>query len=301
MKAHTLGGVHMSLLVMDIGGSSVKFAVWEKEQLVDKGSFVTPKTWDEMKQEMVQLKGKMDAKYTIDGVAFSAPGAVNQSKGVIEGASAVPYIHHFPVFFELEELFGCPVSMENDANCAGLAEVWRGAAKGLQNVLFVVIGSGIGGAVIVDGKVRHGKHLFGGEFGYMLLKEDKTFSDLGTAVNMAKRYSKRMELETELSGKEVFELAEQGDEIAKEEVETFYHYLAIGIYNLQYSFDPEKIIIGGGVSSKEGLLDELNVHLAKVVESAKIAPFIPEVAICEFQNHANLIGAVYNYELAFGK
>lgn len=291
----------MSLLVMDIGGSSVKFAVWEKEQLVDKGSFVTPKTWDEMKQEMVQLKGKMDAKYTIDGVAFSAPGAVNQSKGVIEGASAVPYIHHFPVFFELEELFGCPVSMENDANCAGLAEVWRGAAKGLQNVLFVVIGSGIGGAVIVDGKVRHGKHLFGGEFGYMLLKEDKTFSDLGTAVNMAKRYSKRMELETELSGKEVFELAEQGDEIAKEEVETFYHYLAIGIYNLQYSFDPEKIIIGGGVSSKEGLLDELNVHLAKVVESAKIAPFIPEVAICEFQNDANLIGAVYNYELAFGK
>ena len=291
----------MSLLVMDIGGSSVKFAVWEKEQLVDKGSFVTPKTWDEMKQEMVQLKGKMDAKYTIDGVAFSAPGAVNQSKGVIEGVSAVPYIHHFPVFFELEELFGCPVSMENDANCAGLAEVWRGAAKGLQNVLFVVIGSGIGGAVIVDGKVRHGKHLFGGEFGYMLLKEDKTFSDLGTAVNMAKRYSKRMELETELSGKEVFELAEQGDEIAEEEVETFYHYLAIGIYNLQYSFDPEKIIIGGGVSSKEGLLDELNVHLAKVVESAKIAPFIPEVAICEFQNDANLIGAVYNYELAFGK
>ncbi|MDU1847660.1 ROK family protein [Niallia alba] len=291
----------MSLLVMDIGGSSVKFAVWEKEQLVDKGSFVTPKTWDEMKQEMVQLKGKIDAKYTIDGVAFSAPGAVNQSKGVIEGASAVPYIHHFPVFFELEELFGCPVSMENDANCAGLAEVWRGAAKGLQNVLFVVIGSGIGGAVIVDGKVRHGKHLFGGEFGYMLLKEDKTFSDLGTAVNMAKRYSKRMELENELSGKEVFELAEQGDEIAKEEVETFYHYLAIGIYNLQYSFDPEKIIIGGGVSSKEGLLDELNVHLAKVVESAKIAPFIPEVAICEFQNDANLIGAVYNYELAFGK
>lgn len=291
----------MSLLVMDIGGSSVKFAVWEKEQLVDKGSFVTPKTWDEMKQEMVQLKGKMDAKYTIDGVAFSAPGAVNQSKGVIEGASAVPYIHHFPVFFELEKLLGCPISMENDANCAGLAEVWRGAAKGLQNVLFVVIGSGIGGAVIVDGKVRHGKHLFGGEFGYMLLKEDKTFSDLGTAVNMAKRYSKRMELETELSGKEVFELAEQGDEIAKEEVETFYHYLAVGIYNLQYSFDPEKIIIGGGVSSKEGLLDELNVHLAKVVESAKIAPFIPEVAICEFQNHANLIGAVYNYELAFGK
>ncbi|WP_303983788.1 ROK family protein [Niallia circulans] len=291
----------MSLLVMDIGGSSVKFAVWDKEQLVDKGSFITPKTWDEMKQEIIQLKERMGAKYPIDGIAISAPGAVNQIKGVIEGASAVPYIHHFPVIFELEELLGCPISMENDANCAGLAEVWKGAAKGLQNVLFVVIGSGIGGAVIVDGKIRHGKHLFGGEFGYMLLKEDKTFSDLGTAVNMAKRYSDRMGLETPLSGKEVFELAEQGDEVAKEEVETFYHYLATGIYNLQYSFDPEKIIIGGGVSAKEDLLEQLNVYLAKIVESAKIAPFIPEVAICEFQNDANLIGAVYNYELAFGK
>ena len=57
-------GVQMSLLVMDIGGSSVKFAVWEKEQLVDKGSFITPKMWDEMKQEMMQLKEKTDAKYT---------------------------------------------------------------------------------------------------------------------------------------------------------------------------------------------------------------------------------------------
>lgn len=300
-SAHKSGGVHMSLLVMDIGGSSVKFAVWEKEELVDKGSFVTPKTWDEMKREMVQLKNKMEAIYQIDGVAISAPGAVNQSRGVIEGASAVPYVHHFPIFFELEELFGCPVSMENDANCAALAEVWKGAAKGLQNVLFVVIGSGIGGSVIVDGKIRHGKHLFGGEFGYMLLKGDETFSDLGTAVKMAQRYSKRKQLEKELSGKEVFELAEQGDDIAQEEVETFYHYLATGIYNLQYSFDPEKIIIGGGVSSKEDLLDELNKYLEKVVKSAKIAPFVPEVAICEFRNDANLIGAVYNYQLAFGR
>ncbi|MGN8845934.1 ROK family protein [Niallia sp. HCP3S3_B10] len=291
----------MSLLVMDIGGSSVKFAVWGKEQLVEKGSFVTPKTWEEMKQEMLQLKEKMAAKYMIEGVAFSAPGAVNQAKGVIEGASAVPYIHSFPIFFELEELFDCPVTMENDANCAGLAEVWKGAATGLKNVLFVVIGTGIGGAVIVDGNIQHGKHLFGGEFGYMLLKEDQTFSNLATPVEMAKRYSKRLKLENELSGKEVFELAEQGDEVAKEEVETFYHYLATGIYNLQYSFDPEKIILGGGISSKDGLIEELNIHLEKVVKSVKGTSFLPKVELCQFRNDANLIGAVYNYQLAFGE
>ncbi|MEQ2464810.1 ROK family protein [Niallia hominis] len=291
----------MSLLLMDIGGSSVKFAVWEKEQLVEKGSFVTPKTWEELKQEMLQLKEKMAAKYMIEGVAFSAPGAVNQAKGVIEGASAVPYIHQFPIFFELEELFDCPVTMENDANCAGLAEVWLGAATGLKYVLFVVIGTGIGGAVIVDGKIQHGKHLFGGEFAFMLLKDDQTFSTLATPVQMAKRYSKRLELETELSGKEVFELAEQGDAVAKEEVETFYHYLATGIYNLQYSFDPEKIIIGGGISSKEGLIDELHAHLEKVVKSVKGTSFLPKVELCQFRNDANLIGAVYNYQLVFGE
>jgi len=291
----------MSLLVIDIGGSSVKHAVWEKEELVEKGSFVTPKTWEEMKQELQNLKKKMEETYEIEGVAFSAPGAVNQEKRTIEGASAVPYVHHFPIYTELEELLGCPISMENDANCAGLAEVWRGAAKGLKNVLFVVIGSGIGGAVIVDGKIQHGKHLFGGEFGFMLLNENHTFSQLGTAVHMARRYSKRMNLDTELSGKEVFELAEQGDHIAAEEVETFYHYLAQGIYNLQYSYDPEKIIIGGGVSSKEGLLSELTEHLEKIVEKVGIAPFVPEVELCKYKNDANLIGAVYNYQLAHGK
>lgn len=297
-----IGGVFiMSLLVLDIGGSSVKFAVWEKEELVDKGAFVTPKTWEEMKQELSNLKGKMEEKYEIEGVAFSAPGAVNQAKGIIEGASAVPYVHHFPIYTELEELLGCPISMENDANCAALAEVWKGAAKGLSNVLFVVVGTGIGGSVIVDGKIQHGKHLFGGEFGYMLLDDENTFSMLGTAVNMAKRYNERMNLEEELSGKEVFELAEQGDDVAAEEVETFYHNLAKGIYNLQYSYDPEKIIIGGGVSSKEGLIEELIIRLERIVEKVGIAPFVPEVELCAYKNDANLIGAVYNFQLAVGK
>ena len=290
----------MSLLVLDIGGSSVKFAVWEKEELEEKGAFVTPKTWEEMKQEIQNLKKRMEEKYEIEGVAFSAPGAVNQAKRQIEGISAVPYLHYFPIYTELEELLGCPISMENDANCAALAEVWKGAAEGLSNVLFVVIGSGIGGSVIVDGKIQHGKHLFGGEFGYMLLTDEHTFSELGTAVNMAKRYSQRMNLDEQLSGKEVFDLAEQGDNIAAEEVDTFYHYLAQGIYNLQYSFDPEKIIIGGGVSSKEGLISELTVHLEQIVKRVGIPELVPEVELCKYKNDANLIGAVYNFQLAVG-
>ncbi|WP_027108222.1 ROK family protein [Lacticigenium naphthae] len=283
----------MAILAFDIGGTSVKFGIWEKDRLVKKGNFRTPKTWNNMKREFLEIKDKLAIDYPIEGVAISSPGAVNQKEKVIEGVSAVPFLHQFPIYDELEEIFEAPVAIENDANSAALAEVWKGAAKGLQNVLFIVIGTGIGGSVIVNGEVQHGKHLFGGEFGFTLINGTKTFSELGTAVGMAKRYNKQKG--TTLTGEEVFKQAEAGDEIAQKEVDTFYNSLAIGIYNLQYSFDPELILLGGGVSNKPDLLDQLDGYLEKIIKKVKIAPFKPEVALCQYRNDANLIGAVYNF------
>lgn len=292
----------MSLLVYDIGGSAVKYGVWDKEEIVDKGSFITPSTWEEMKTSLLQVKQKFADQFMIEGVAISSPGAVNQRRGVVEGASAVPYLHDFEIYPELTELFGCPISMENDANCAALAEVWKGAAKGLNDIIFVVVGTGIGGSVIVDGKIHHGKHLFGGEFGYMLLNHDETFSTLASPVKMGIRYAKRMNLPSgKISGKEVFELAEQGDKIAIEETEKFYYSLAQGIYNLQYSYDPEKIIIGGGVSAKPDLIPQLHRKFNEILDKVQIAKIVPDIALCQFKNDANLIGAVYNYHLNHGE
>ncbi|WP_192987943.1 ROK family protein [Carnobacterium mobile] len=286
----------MTLLAIDIGGTSIKHSIWENDELCYKDSIKTPTTWEEMKRSLIKIKETAEETFTIDGVAFSSPGAVNQEKRIIEGASALPYLHNFPVYDELEAVFNCPVSFENDANCAALAEIWKGAAKGLKNVLFVVVGTGIGGSVIVDGQIQHGKHLFGGEFGFMLMTENATFSDLATAVNMAARYAERKGCERgTFSGKEVFQLAEEGDLIAQEEVATFYTYLARGIYNLQYSFDPEIILIGGGISSKAGLVERLDEEFGKILQTVKIAPFKPIIKTCDFKNDANLIGAVFNY------
>lgn len=286
----------MSLLAIDIGGTSIKFGVWDNDKLINTGAINTPDSWDEMRKEFKLLKSKMELKFNIEGVAISAPGAVNNKKGIIEGASAVPYIHHFPIQNELEELLNCDVAMENDANCAALAEVWNGSAKGLKDILFVVIGTGIGGAVIVDGKIRHGKNLFGGEFGYMLLTETETFSMLGTAVKMARKVCDRKNLEySELTGEDVFKLATEGDEIALDEVDKFYYYVARGIFNLQYCFDPERIVIGGGVSNKEDLLTNINSKLEKICSKVNGASIMPEVVLCSYKNDANLIGAIYNY------
>ena len=166
----------MSIVVFDIGGSAVKFGLWQEDALTGKGSFGTPKTWNAMKAEMKSVFDGFAAAGSIEGVAISSPGAVDSDAGIIGGISAVPYIHHFPIKAEWETMFGNLVSVENDANCAALAEVWLGAAKDIQHALFIVIGSGIGGAVILNRQLFKGKNLFGGEFGYMLLDGENTLS-----------------------------------------------------------------------------------------------------------------------------
>ncbi len=283
----------MALLAFDIGGTAVKYGVWENDRLVETAKFNTPDTWDEMKRQLKNTAESMKTKYHLEGAAFSVPGAVNKDEGIIQGISAVPYIHHFPISHSLSELLQLPVCMENDANCAALAELWSGAASDCKNVVFVVIGTGIGGAVIVNGELQRGEHLYGGEFGLMVLEQGKSFSELGTAVNMAKRFSAKVG--KEYSGEQVFQLAEAGDEAAQEEVNMFYHYLTLGLYNLQFIFDPEKIILGGGVTAKEGLVDEINQRMKQLLDKNKLNDFVPVVEVCRYKNDANLIGAVANF------
>lgn len=212
---------------------------------------------------------------------------------MIEGASALPYIHDFNIHSALEKRFALPISIENDANCAALAEVKYGVAKGLKNVLFIVLGTGVGGSVVMDGKVHHGKHLFGGEFGFMLMDDTHTFSELGTTIMMAKRYNERTS--QSLDAIAIFNLAFAGDPIAKEEMNIFTFNVAKGIYNLSYSFDPELVILGGGVSQADWLIPELKKQLQKIMNQVEIASFMPEIQRCYYRNQANLIGAAVDF------
>ena len=108
---------------------------------------------------------------------------------------------------------------------------------------FLVIGTGVGGSIIINNQIWHGAHLYGGEFGFMII-DGKQLSDLASPVTMAKSYNKKTG--KDFDGKTVFELADTDDPIAQEEREKFLHALAVAIFNIQHSFDPEKIIIGGG-------------------------------------------------------
>lgn len=284
----------MAILVFDMGGSAVKYGLWDNNQLHHTDQFPTPDSWSELKGELLKVREACAEEIT--GVGFSAPGAVSVEERKIKGISAIPYIHGFDIFTELENLFQLPVTIENDANCAGLAEFYQGAGKDYNNAVFVVIGTGIGGALFIDGQLIKGAHLYGGEFGLMFLDNKQTFSQLGTAVRMAWRYSDRIGVDRKtISGKEVFARAQQGDSVAKEEVENFYSYLTQGLFSLQFAFDPEVIILGGGVSAKEGLLEAIDLRMKELLSAQELNDFVPKIKLCDYRNDANLVGAAANF------
>ena len=287
----------MSLLTIDVGGTSIKYALFRKGALSQKGSFPTPTSLTAYYEVLTELVKNYEQLYQITGVAISSPGAVNKTTGAIEGASALPYIHHFDIRGELEARFVLPVSMENDANCAALAELKFGAAKGMKDVIFMVLGTGVDNAIVIDGKIRHGQHLFGGELGFMLMDDTHSFSELGTAIGMANRYKARTG--KDLTGEAIFNLAHAGEEIAQEEMTVFLFNVAKGIFNLAYAFDPECIVIGGGVSQAEWLIPELEKELQKMLNKFRIAPFLPVIKACQYRNDANLVGAAVDFQQTF--
>ena len=288
----------MNLLTFDVGGTSVKYSLWQNEQLSSIDNFSTPTTWDGLKQKLVEVKESFATTAKLDGVAFSIVGSVQQETGIILGASAVKYIHHFPIKAELEEAFGLPTAFENDGKCAALAESWQGAAQEIDLALFVVIGTGVGGAILRNGVVDHGHNLYSGEFGFTILNPETggSFSAMASPVEMAKRYCGRIGVpQSTHSGKEVFELAKNGDENAIVEVETFYRYTATGLFNLQLSIDPELIVIGGALSANPPLITEIENRVNQMIITAGIKDFTAKIVPCKFRNNANLLGAVKNF------
>lgn len=290
-----------NLGLVDIGGTSIKFAVMKDGQLEKLEPVKTPQTLDEFYQVLTAKVDSMKVQYQITGVGISSPGAVNKKTGVVEGASAIPYIHNFEIQQALSKRFGLPVSMENDANCAALAELDSGAGKDVSSLLFLIIGTGVGGSVIINHQIWHGAHLFGGEFGFTLVDDKSTLSNLATSVGVAQRYNANSKPVTNYSGKEVFDLADRGDVRAQKEVQTMYYSLAKGIYNLQYSFDPELIVLGGAVSNNPHLIPEVNKEIEKIRKVVKIASIKPEIVPCHYTDEANLRGAAVDFAQTYPK
>lgn len=280
----------------DIGGTFIKYGIiGDDTSILEHNKIKTPKTLDELLTFIHQYADlHMDAK----GIAVSIPGAVSD-EGIVYGASAVSYIHGPNIKQLISSGTTLPVYLENDANCAGYAEVWAGAAKGKKDVIIIAIGTGIGGAIIKNGHLHKGAHLHGGEFGFMLLNPNKDMDPDGwvrmdSTLSMVRKAAKLKKIDQDsLSGEEVFRLAAAGDRYALEAVDDFFRLLAIGIYNLQYIYDPEVILISGGISARDDLIDRLYEKINKILAAFPKATIRPQIEVCQFRQNANLLGAVY--------
>lgn len=288
-------------LCIDVGGTSLKCAIIDEEaNIIQQKSIKTPDTLEKMYQGIKECFDSYH-EYNPVGLALSMPGAVDSDTGVIGGASAIDYIHGPNIKEDLEALLKVTVELENDANCAALAEVWKGAASDVDDCLFIVSGTGIGGAVVKDKRIHKGKHLHGGEFGYMIsdfnfdTKFINTWSWLASTVAVLKNAALELGVDYKtLDGKEVFDNYKTNPAYFKA-VDNYYWAMAKGIYNLQYTYDPEKIVIGGAVSVRDDLVDEINERLDKIFEVITIAHIRPVVLTCEYQGDANMIGALYHF------
>ena len=293
-----------NFMVFDIGGSSTKWSVIDElGEFKESNKFNCPSTVEEFFDELIRITNEMKIKYDVKGIAISAPGAVDSETGLIGGITAIPYIHG-PNFKEiLTKATNLNVELENDANCAALGECWLGAGKDNKDLAFVVCGTGIGGAIVKDKKVHVGIHKHGGEFGYCSVNCEldgelkvTSWSQAGSTTALARNVAKLKGLEEgSIDGVEVFELCNKGDEIALQEVNKYYFTMAVGIYNIQYTFDPEVIILGGAISEREEYVDEINKRLDIMMNSDLEGTIKPVLKTCQFGNDANKLGALCNY------
>lgn len=278
-------------LVFDIGGSSNKYALIENDKIVEKFSSKQERSMDDLLKFFEDKINSFAKNHKLDGIGFSSPGTVDSSTGNIYGKSAVEFITEYNFAMEIKNKFNLPVAIENDANCAALAEIFYGKVD--KNYLaFLIIGSGIGGAITKNGKIIKGKSLEAGEFGYMLLKNEEgnfdNFSKLATLPNIRRRMIKKYGIDE--STYLIFDKYMQKKEPYFTEVDQMFTYLAMGIYNIFYTVNPEIIYLGGAISSDERFVREIKNKLnTGVFKSIDI-----EISPVSFFNDNNLYGAYAN-------
>ncbi len=286
-------------LAIDLGGTFVKSAFMTKEgKIAQEEKTKTPETLKDFLQYVASLKKQADEN--LEGIAVSSPGTVFPD-GRVGGTSAIPFIHQGNLKMELEQATGLYTTIENDANCAALAEVWQGAAQNVQDAALIIVGTGIGGALVKDRKLHKGSHLLGGEIGYSLLTVNPEERTVGQASRMAstrsmiRNYAAKTGIdEDSISGEWLFDQAEVGEESAKEVIQTFYFTLAALVYNVHYLYDPDIILLGGGISARKDLINGVKQELEGIFKQLDdLVHVMPNVEICQFRNQANLIGALY--------
>ncbi len=293
-------------LTIDVGGTNIKYALMnENAEIKEKGEVPTP--YDGLDTFIETLKGIYDnyADEKIEAIAMSAPGKIDSNTGYFYTSGALNYINNINLKDRLKDVIPVEFAVENDAKAAALAEVWKGSMKDVSNGTIIVLGTGIGGAIIIDGKVYRGSTFAAGEYSLLPTYFSKGKFDTksmwarknGVGVLVENYAEKIGEDPKKLDGRILFAAANEGKPEALEAIEEYCETLASGIMSLQFALDVQRVAIGGGISKQPVLLNILKKaiegHYSYLVGALPAS--IPEIVPCKFGNDANMIGALYHY------
>ncbi len=321
----------MRILILDFGGSSVKYAlVNENVKIVETDRMEAPLESPEQFLDTVCNIYKMTGGCA-DGISISIPGYINSDTGELVGSGAYYNMYGQNIVDLIHTRLDLNVAVENDGKCGALAETWKGALSDCEDGVVLILGSGVAGGVIKDKRIHSGKSMTAGEFSnyivnpnqpnflgkavmncaafgltYKLCKEkniDLACQDLGhVMLDIDKEYGSSFQVFEEkpiairADGKQLSLWIKEGDSVAKRIYDEFLASLAFMIVNIQITFAPERIVIGGGLSRINNMILDLKEELDSYYRSTGFGPELQAtVVLSKYLDECNIIGAARNY------
>ena len=308
------------LIGVDLGGTTIKFAIltdkgeiqqkWSIEtNILSDGQLIIPDIIDSINHHIDMYDMSIDQ---FDGIGLGSPGTINHEKGTIKGAFNLNWTNEVYPVRDIEKGTGLPVVIENDANVAALGERWQGAGNNADDVVFVTLGTGVGGGIIANGKLIQGQNGAAGEIGHVTVDPNGFMCTCGkkgcletiasatgivrVARDRASEYAGNSELKAmlddgqDISAKDVFDLAKKDDDLAMMVVDYVCDSLGFVLGNIANTLNPKFVVIGGGVSAAgDFLLNKVDKAMRKN-EFATIKDST-ELRLASLGNGAGVIGA----------
>lgn len=310
----------MYTIGIDLGGTNIVAGVVDDNfEIIAEAKTKTklPRPAEEICDDMALMakEAAKNAGLTMDDIAWvgiGSPGSCNMETGEVEFSNNLNF-HHCPISALMEERLHKKIYIENDANAAAYGEFYAGAAKGTKNAVAITLGTGVGGGIIIDGKIYSGSNCAGAELGHMVIVKDGRYCNCGrhgcwesyasataliyqTKIAMVEHPESVMWSLVEgdislVNGRTAFDAMRQSDPAGKAVVDAYIEYVASGLANVINIFQPEVLCIGGGICKEgETLLAPIRAYVEKERYS-KYAQKQTKICAAELGNSAGIIGA----------
>lgn len=285
------------LFVIDIGGTGLKCGLFEKKpkpRLIKTWKLSIPKGIDEFYQVIVDEYKKLSKEYSLEGISFSAPGVIDDN-GYVSGITAIRYLEEKNYSKVLAKLINKPVTIDNDANCSLLSELW--VYKENTPLVSFVVGSGFGGAIMIDQRIYKGNNYFAGEFGYMVEidKNDNVirYSDDLSIVNFIKTFNQKNK--TNFDGVKIFKEYEKKNPLVVKAVDYWLTKVINLVVNVCFVLNPHHVVFSGALVENPLFLKLLNQKYQDLVKRKLVWNQDLKFKIATYKSKSNLYGAAYNF------